>query len=67
MMWLIQYIDYLAEAADLAVKTITWMPTEGGINFAFALLCLVAAIRVCACPRRVMAFSALLYLILSMI
>lgn len=65
MMWLIQYIVYLAEV-DLAVKTITWMPTQAGVNFAFALLCLVATI-FDVCPRRVMAFNALLYLILSMV
>ncbi len=66
MMWPIQYIVYLAEAANLAVKTIIWMPTQAGINFVFALLCIVAAI-FDVCPRRVMAFSALLYLTLSMI
>jgi hypothetical protein len=66
MMWLIQYIVYLAEAADLAVKTITWMPTQAGVNFNFALLCLAAAIFDVS-PRRVMALSALLYLILCMI
>ena len=66
MTWLTQYIIFLAEAADLAVETITWMPTEAGVNFTFALLCLVAAV-FDVCPRRVMAFSALLYLLLGMI
>jgi hypothetical protein len=65
-MWLIQYIVYLAEAADLAVKPITWTPRQASVNFAFALLCLVAAI-FDVCPRRVMAFNALLYLLLRII
>jgi hypothetical protein len=66
MMWLIQYIVHLFEAVDLAVKTITCMPIETGINVAFTLLCLVAAV-FDVCPRRVMAFNALLYAMLSMI
>lgn len=65
-MWLIQHIVSLVEAAELAVETITWMPTEAGINVIFATLCLVTAVAD-VCPRRVMAFSALLYLLLSMI
>ena len=66
MMWLTQYIVFLTEAADLIVKTITWMPTPTGVNLTFALLCLVAAV-FDVCPRQVMAFSALLYLLLSML
>ena len=66
MMWLIQYFVFLTESADLTVKTITWMPTQTGVNFTFALLCLVSAV-FDVCPRRVMAFSALLYLLLGMI
>lgn len=66
MMWLIQYMVDLAAAADLAVITVTWMPTQAGANFAFALLCLAAAMFDVS-PRWVMALSALLYLILCVI
>lgn len=66
MMWLIQYIASLAETADVAMKAITWMPTQAGVNLIFAQLCFVAAV-VDVCPRRVMAFSAMLYLLLSAI
>jgi hypothetical protein len=65
MMWLIQHIVHLLEAVDLAVKTIPWTPTETGINVAFTMLCLVATVFE-VCPRRVMAFNALLYLMLCM-
>ena len=66
MKWLTQHIISVAETAGLAVETITWIPTQDGVNFAFALLCFVAAV-FDVCPRRVMAFSALLYLLLGMI
>lgn len=66
MMWLTQCVAFLIEAACLTVETFKWMPTEAGVNSVFALLCLVAAV-FDVCPRRVMALSALLYLLLSTI
>lgn len=66
MMWLTQYIASLAEAANMSVDALTWMPTQDGVNFAFALLCFTAAI-FDTCPRWVMTLSALLYLLMCTI
>lgn len=61
MMWLTQQI---VSHAPILIETAMALTTKE-LNLAFAFLCSTAAI-FDVCPRRVMALSTLLYLLLSL-